>query len=81
MASSQPTASTERVIKPEDLFHLKELLHLHSDKWIDLGLGLGFLAAELKLISSDPLLLLRAPAGYLEELLTKWVQWPTKKTP
>jgi hypothetical protein len=57
------------------------LMHNFSDKWNDIGLGLGFVLSELNQISSSPLLLTSAPASFLRTLLGQWVQWPTKEHP
>ena len=40
-----------------------------------------FTHSELELISSQPLLLPRAPVSYLRQLLNQWVQWPTADHP
>lgn len=53
------------------------LVHSISNKWRDIGIGLGFTVSELDLIIGRPLLLATAPTSYLTELLNQWVQWPT----
>ena len=60
---------------------LLELIHNFSYKWHEIGLGLGFVQSELTLISSNPLLLISAPASFLRTLLSQWIQWPTKDHP
>jgi hypothetical protein len=56
-------------------------MHNFSDKWNEIGLGLGFVPSELKQVSGNPLQLMSAPASFLATLLGQWVQWPTKKHP
>ena len=55
-------------------------MHNFSDKWNEIGLGLGFVPSELRQISSN-LSLLMYPASFLATLLEQWVQWPTKEHP
>ena len=69
---------TEQVILERDIAALLNLLHKFSDKWNEIGLGLGFTPSELKQIDSNPLLLMSAPGSFLRELLSRWIQWPTK---
>ena len=58
------------------------LLHNFSDKWNEIGLGLGFIQPELNQIRSDPSLCMSgAPASFLNKLLSQWVQWPMKDHP
>ena len=64
-----------------DIATLLNLMHIFSYKWHEIGLGLGFIQSELTLISSNPLLLISAPASFLRTLLSQWVQWPTKEHP
>jgi hypothetical protein len=52
-----------------------------SDKWNEIGLGLGFVQPELNQISSNPSLFMHGPASFLRTLLSQWVQWPTKEHP
>ena len=59
-----------------------KLIHDFSYKWNEIGLGLGFTQPELSHnIASKPLLQAGAPTSYLRELLSQWVQWPTKDHP
>ena len=59
-----------------------DLLHNFSDKWNEIGLGLGFTQPELNQIKSDPSLFMSgAPASFLTKLLSRWVQWPTVNHP
>ena len=57
------------------------LIHDFSDKWFEIGLGLGFTSPQLKRIASKPLFQAGAPTRYLTELLSQWVQWPTNGHP
>ena len=54
-----------------------DLLHNFSDKWNEIGLILGFTQPELNQIKNNPSLFMSAPASFLRELLSQWVQWPT----
>ena len=67
------------MLTERDIATLLNLMHKFSYKWNEIGLGLGFVQSELTLISSNPLLLISAPASYLRMLLSQWVQWPTKE--
>ena len=69
---------TEQVLLERDIAALLNLLHNFSDKWNEIGLGLGFTPSELKQISGNPSLFMSAPASFLRELLSQWIQWPTK---
>ena len=65
-----------------DVAKLMDLLHNFSDKWNEIGLGLGFTPPELNQIKSDPSLYMSsAPASFLTKLLSQWVQWPTVDHP
>ena len=61
----------------KDVYQLLCLLQNHSNKWNTIGLALGFLPSELSTISAMPNLLVGSPQSCLQELLTRWVQWPT----
>ena len=61
----------------KDVYQLLCLLWNHSNKWNTIGLALGFLPSELNTISAMPNLLVGSPQSCLQELLTRWVQWPT----
>ena len=41
--------------------------------WRPFGLQLGLLPGDLKAIAATPLLIPGAPAAYLEEVLTRWL--------
>ena len=64
-----------------DIATLLNLMHNYSDKWHEIGLGLGFVPSELRQISSNLSLLISSPASFLRTLLSQWVQWPTKEHP
>ena len=64
-----------------DVATLLNLMHNFSDKWHEIGLGLGFVPSELRQISSNPTLIMHAPASFLRMLLEQWVQWPTMEHP
>ena len=65
----------------DDIVALMKLIRSFSNKWHDIGLGLGFPPSELNQISSNPSLFMSAPASFLKELLSQWVQWPTANHP
>ena len=69
------------LLTEKDIAALLNLVHNFSNKWNEIGLGLGFTPSELKQISSNPSLFMSAPASFLRELLSQWVQWPTKDHP
>jgi hypothetical protein len=69
------------VITETDIATLLNLMHNFSDKWNEIGLGLGFVPSELRQISSNLSLLMSAPTSFLTTLLGQWVQWPTKEHP
>ena len=71
----------ERVLTERDIATLLNLMHNFSDKWHEIGLGLGFVPPELRQISSNPSLFMHAHASFLYTLLSQWVQWPTKDHP
>ena len=79
--SAVPRVATEQVLTETDVVKLMKLIHNFSDKWNEIGLELGFTQPELNQIKSNPSLFTSAPASFLTELLTKWVQWPTKDHP
>ena len=72
-------APTERVLMERDIAKLLNLMHNFSDKWNEIGLGLGFVPSELRQISSNPSLFMHAPASFLTTLLSQWAQWPTEE--
>ena len=69
------------MLTERDIATLLKLMHNFSDKWNEIGLGLGFVPSELRQISSNLSLFVSAPASFLAMLLDKWVQWPTKEHP
>ena len=69
------------MLTERDVATLLNLMHNFSDKWNEIGLGLGFVPSELRQISSNMSLLIFSPASYLRTLLEQWVQWPTKEHP
>jgi hypothetical protein len=69
------------VLTERDIATLLNLMLNFSDKWNEIGLGLGFVPSELNQIINKPLLLTSAPASFLRTLLGQWVQWPTKEHP
>ena len=80
--STASTVVSEQVLTDRDVGTLLNLIHNFSDKWDRIGLGLGFLQPELNQIVNNPLLfMLGAPASFLRELLSQWVQWPTVNHP
>ena len=64
-----------------DIATLLNLMHNFSNKWNEIGLGLGFVQSELTLIRSNPTLIMDAPVSFLRTLMSQWVQWPTKDHP
>ena len=72
-------AKRVRVLSDKDVGKLLTLMNDFSYKWEEIGVALGFIVPELKLISGNPLLLSDAPTSYLREVLSQWVQWPTAK--
>lgn len=69
----------EQRLESKDMIKVLNVIHDHSDKWQNIGLGLGFHQPELNYIQSMPTLLHDAPKSYLKELLNQWYQWPTEK--
>ena len=70
-------SAAERTLTENDIVALLNLMHDFSDKWYDIGLGLGFVPAELNQIRSKPSLFMEAPVSFLTQLLSQWIQWPT----
>lgn len=64
-----------------DVGKLMGLMHNFSNKWKEIGLGLGFTTPELNLIESKPSHFVQAPVSYLRDLLSQWVQWSAKDHP
>ena len=79
--STALSVPNEQVLTERDIATLLNLMHNFSDKWNEIGLGLGFFPSELRQISSNISLLMYAPASFLRTLLEQWVQWPTKEHP
>ena len=75
------SVAVDQILTEHDIAKLMGLLHNFGDKWNEIGLVLGFTEPELKQISSNPLLLISAPASFLTKLLSQWVQWPTVDHP
>ena len=72
---------SEQVLTERDVIALLNLIHNFSDKWNEIGLGLGFTPPELNQIISNPSLFMSAPTSFLTKLLSQWVQWPTMDHP
>jgi len=62
------------VLSINDLDLIYSLVKEESAKWFSIGLKLGFQAGELAEIQNMPLLIVQGPAGYLRELLTRWLK-------
>ena len=71
----QSPPTSDRHLTESDIPQLMEKLAPHAAKWWKIGTALGFLPYELELIRSSPMLMYGAPASFLAEMLTKWVQW------
>ena len=67
--------TNDRCLTESDIPQLMEKLAPHADKWWEIGTALKFLPYELRLIRASPLLMYGAPASFLDEMLSKWVQW------
>ena len=50
-------------------------LQIHSAKWREIGLHLGFLPSELDEIQARPFLMSGAPKSWLSAMLADWLQW------
>ena len=50
-------------------------LQVHSAKWREIGLHLGFLHSELDEIQARPFLMSGAPKSWLSAMLADWLQW------
>ena len=72
-------SAAERTLTENDIVALLNLMHNFSDKWYDIGIGLGFAPSELNQIRSKPSLFMEAPVRFLTQLLSQWVQWPTAR--
>lgn len=72
-------SAAERTLTENDVFALLNLMRNFSDKWYDIGIGLGFAPSELNQIRSKPSLFMEAPVSFLTQLLSQWVQWPTAR--
>ena len=70
-----PIGSENKLLQPRDFTILFEKLSKYSDKWITIGLHLGFLQSELDNIQARPLLLIDAPNSWLRAMLSEWLQW------
>ena len=68
--------TTGQRVEEKDITIIFNLIHIYSDKWQDIGLGLGFIQPELNCIQLMPTLLHTAPKSYLKEMLAQWCQWP-----
>lgn len=77
----EAAVTSEWVLKEEHLTVLLSYVEDFCHKWYSIGMGLGFITPELDQIKAMPRLLMEAPRSYLIELLSQWVQWPTKKHP
>ena len=69
------------ILNEKDLVRLMRLLQNYSSKWNPIGLSLGFIQSELDTICGMLKLLIGATVSYLQELLSRWVQWPTTNHP
>ena len=81
LSSLVSNIAAEQVLTERDVAALLLLVYRFSDKWYNIGIGMGFTLSELNVIESKPLLLSGAPTRYLTELLNQWIQWPTENHP
>lgn len=58
-----------------DLSNIIKKIGVHSNKWEDIGLHLGFKHGDLKNIKGNPTLQHDAPSSFLREMLAEWLQW------
>ena len=64
-----------RGFNDRDYAEIYQKLCSHAHKWHEIGRGLDFSPNEMDIIASTPMLLFRGPNGYLEKLLSQWLQW------
>ena len=81
MSDVAVTSELDVKLTEKELSTLVKLIHTFSSKWDMIGTDLGFAPSEIEHIRSMPLLLATAPASWLKELLSQWVQWPTLSHP
>ena len=82
MASYVPVSDENiRVLHEDDVCQLVTLMQSFSDHWWEIGMELGFTPPELNQIRKNPMLHTTGLRSFLTELLSQWVQWPTKDHP
>jgi len=69
------------VLSINDLDLIYSLVKEESAKWFSIGLKLGFQAGELAEIQNMPVLIVEGTAGYLRELLTRWLKRENPQPP
>lgn len=74
-------APLDKKLSETDITKLFKMIHKSSSKWRSIGIELEFDHSELEIIEHTPSLLTTAPQSFLNEVLNKWVQWPTKDHP
>ena len=74
MESEIITCRPSNKLSEEHCLTLYCQLRYCSDKWRELGVHLGFREGELDNIKASPILLWRAPYGFLEEVLFQWLR-------
>ena len=79
--ASARTDKLDVKLTERNIAEIFELIHTYSSKWEMIGLQLKFAPSELDYIRGMPLLLTEAPASFLKELLSRWIQWPTLRHP
>ena len=79
--SAASNVMAERVLTEKDIAALMNQIHNFSEKWNGIGLILGFTQPELNQIKNNPSLFMSGPGSFMGELLSQWVQWPTKDHP
>ena len=74
MFTGTPSSDQQRLYDC-DLSSMIDKIGIHSNKWEDIGLHLGFKHGDLESIKGNPTLQSTAPGSFLRDMLAEWLQW------
>ena len=74
MCVGSPSSGMQRLYD-YDLSSIIDKIGIHSNKWEEIGVHLGFKHGDLDSIKGNPISLSTAPGSFLRDMLAEWLQW------
>ena len=69
------------VLTAQDLYILTSIMKPAAPQWQAIGGALGFLYSDLTIIQQSPLLIPEGSTGYMQQMLSQWLNWAPPNHP